>query len=69
MPQWKLDGVGVVEDVDAPAPVEAFDPGAHTAAEVKAYVEAHPDERAAILAAELAGKARVTLTEWLSAEA
>jgi hypothetical protein len=46
---------------------DEYDPGAHTVDEVKAYVEAHPDERAAVLAAENSGRERVTLLEWLGA--
>jgi hypothetical protein len=42
-----------------------YDPGEHTVDEVKAYVEAHPDERQAVLDAETAGKARSTLLAWL----
>lgn len=42
-------------------PVERYDPGAHTVAEVTAYVADHPEERAAVLAAEEQGRARVTL--------
>jgi hypothetical protein len=44
---------------------EGFDPGAHTIAEVLAYVSEHPDEIDAIYGAELAGKARVTLLDKL----
>lgn len=39
----------------------AYDPGAHTVADVEAYLAAHPNERDAVLAAEAAGKARVSL--------
>lgn len=49
-----------------PTPAAAYDPGAFTVAEVQAYVTAHPDERAAILAAESAGKNRVSLIEWFA---
>jgi hypothetical protein len=44
---------------------DAYDPGAHTVAEVVAYVAEHPDERATVRAAEAAGKARVTLLDAL----
>lgn len=47
---------------------EPYDPGAHTVAEVKAHVTEHPDEAEAILAAEYAGQARITLIEWLEAQ-
>lgn len=46
---------------------DAFDPGAHTIAEVQDYVDDHPDESAAIRDAEAAGKARSTLLGWLDA--
>ena len=42
-----------------------FDPGEHTAADVVAYVEANPGERAAVLKAEKAGKNRTTLVNRL----
>lgn len=38
-----------------------FDPGAHSVAEVKDYIEAHPDERSVVLAAEAAGRSRASL--------
>jgi len=37
---------------------DGFDPGAHTIAEVEAYLEANPDERDRVLEAERSGKAR-----------
>jgi len=37
---------------------KAFDPTGKSVADVKAYVEAHPDEKDAILAAEAGGKNR-----------
>lgn len=40
---------------------DPYDPGAHTVAEVTAYIAEHPDEEEAILAAEAAGKNRTTL--------
>lgn len=46
---------------------DVYDPGGYTVDEVKAYVEANPDQRAAVTAAEQAGKARTTLLDWLSA--
>jgi hypothetical protein len=39
----------------------SFDPGAHTVAEVEAYIDAHPDEEGAVLDAERAGKNRASL--------
>lgn len=52
----------------ATAPAEAYDPGAHTVAEVTDYAAAHPDEVPAILAAEQAGKNRTTLVAALGGE-
>ena len=48
-------------DPGTEVPPQPYDPGAHTVAEVEAYVADHPDELDAITAAEEAGKARVTL--------
>jgi hypothetical protein len=64
MPNYKVDAetITVVEDDAA----EAFDPGDHSIADVKAYIEANPDELDDVLAAEEAGKGRVTLIEWLT---
>src|SRR5262245_18946629 len=38
-----------------------YDPGEHTVAEVLAYLDAHPDQHDAVLAAEAAGKGRTTI--------
>jgi hypothetical protein len=38
-----------------------FDPGEHTVAEVHDYLAAHPGDADQVLAAEAAGKNRVTL--------
>lgn len=69
MSKYKVDGINVVEDADAPDENTDdggdFDPTDHTVDDVKAHVDANPDELDAILAAEQAGKARVTLVEWL----
>lgn len=43
------------------APAEAYDPSDKSVADVKAYVEAHPEEKDAILAAEAGGKNRPTI--------
>lgn len=48
--------------------VEEFDPSAHTVEEVKQYVIDYPDDLADVIAAEKAGKNRVTLVEWLESE-
>jgi hypothetical protein len=45
--------------------VSDYDPADHTVEEVKAYVEEHPDELEAVHEAEVEGKNRVTLIEWL----
>jgi len=50
-------------DAEAPPEGDTFDPGAHTVAEVEAYLDEHPDERDAVLAAERAGKNRASLRE------
>ena len=44
---------------------ENYDPSNHTVAEVKDFVEDHPDLRDAVLAAEENAKDRSTLVEWL----
>lgn len=44
---------------------EEFDPADHTIDDVKAYVEANPEEAADILSMEEGGKDRSTLIEWL----
>jgi hypothetical protein len=45
-----------------------FDPGDYTIDEVKAYVGENPDQIEEVLAAEEAGKNRVTLVDWLVAQ-
>lgn len=45
----------------SPSSSARFDPGEHTVAEVHDYLAAHPGEANAVLEAEAAGKARVTL--------
>lgn len=53
----------------APAPdlgATSFDPAGHTVTEVQAYVEANPAALDAVYAAEQAGRARVTLLDWLA---
>lgn len=57
----------------APAPPPpggevAYDPADYTVEDVKAYVEDHPDEAAAVLDAERAGSDRSTLVSWLEAQ-
>lgn len=42
-----------------------YDPGAYSVADVKAYVQEHPDEADDVLAAEEAGQNRTTLVTWL----
>lgn len=71
MGNWIRDGFTVVWDENAPAAddgSEAFDPGEHTVADVKAWVTDHPDQVQAIYDAEVAGKARQTLLDWLTAD-
>lgn len=43
---------------------DTFDPSEHSVAEVKAYIEEHPEEAQAVLEAESDGKARKTLLEY-----
>lgn len=52
---------------DDSAPPPAFDPAEHTVEEVLEYVEAHPEQRGAVLAMETAtdGKHRVTIVKAL----
>lgn len=42
-----------------------YDPGAYSVADVKVYVQDHPDEADDVLAAEEAGQNRTTLVTWL----
>lgn len=55
-----------VEDEGPSGGAAGYDPGEYKIAEVKDYVETHPDEVDDVLAAEKAGKNRVTLVEWLT---
>jgi hypothetical protein len=50
---------------DEPEGDGSYDPGDHTVTEVIGWVEDHPDELEEILAAEQAGKDRVTLVQHL----
>ena len=70
-PIWTGADEPPVNEVDPPpeeggADVDWFNPGDHTVAEVEDYVNANPDQAQAVLDAELAGKNRVTLVDWLS---
>lgn len=49
------------------AQTDVYQPADHTVDEVKDYVTDHPDERQAVLDAEVAGKNRVTLVDWFEA--
>jgi hypothetical protein len=67
-----LTGGGGVAALSSAPPVEEsaeqpdeFDPADHTVIDVIGWVEAHPDEREAVLAAEREGKHRVTLIDHL----
>lgn len=80
MPKWKLRGSDLVfdDDGDEQEPVspattgetvpddDGFNPAVHTIDEVKAYVEANPDDAEAVFAAESDGKNRSTLVTWLT---
>lgn len=59
-PIWT--GAGEPPEIDP----GGYDPGDDTVADVQAYVEANPDQRSTVLAAEKAGKNRSTLVDWLS---
>jgi hypothetical protein len=54
------EGEEEASDVDV-----GYDPAAHTIDEVKEFVTEHPEEISDIYDTEEAGKARVTLLEWL----
>ena len=53
------------ESESAPEVEAGFDPAAHTVTEVIGFVEDNPDQLDAIVAAEQAGKDRVTLVQHL----
>lgn len=59
------DEMQPVEAEETAAEALPFDPAEHTVVEVEEYVEANPGERQAVLDAELAGKGRSTLVDWL----
>ena len=59
-PIWT--GAGEAPEAPEGTAAKSFDPGAHTVAEVQEYLEKHPGEADAALAAEAAGKNRATLT-------
>jgi hypothetical protein len=75
LPSELTGGGGVapqaVSAYSSPPPVEEsvgtaeYDPADHTVTEVIGWVEDHPDERDAVLAAEREGKHRVTLIDHL----
>ena len=45
-----------------------FDPGTHNIDEVKAYIADNPDEVQRVYDAEVAGKGRSSLLDWLTAD-
>lgn len=57
--------LSVADTADA-ADDTGFDPADHTVEDVKAYVEANPDEAELVFAAEAEGKDRSTLIAWLN---
>lgn len=61
--QARFDAEHAVPEPEVP--LETVRPDDLTVAEVKAHVEAHPDQIDDVLAAEVDGKNRVTLVEWL----
>lgn len=59
------DPLPEISSMDGDPLPELYDPGAHRVAEVSAYLaSADPAERARVIEAEAAGKARKTITEW-----
>ena len=52
-------------DEESPEVPIAFDPAAHTVAEVEEYADEHPEQAAELLDAEVAGKNRSTLVAFL----
>lgn len=70
-PVW--DGTGVPPSTGAATTSDAggdagYNPADHTVAEVVAYLDDHPEEASAVLAAEADGKARVTLRDYTRPE-
>jgi len=76
--QAALDGEAVVYDIspegttaevqegnNATILIVTLDPSDNTIEDIKAHVEAHPEEAAAMLRLEQQGQNRVTLVEWL----
>lgn len=60
-----LSAADTADTADA-ADDTGFDPADHTVEDVKAYVEANPDEAELVFAAEAEGKDRSTLIAWLN---
>ena len=46
---------------------DEFDPSGHTIDDVKSYIDSHPDEVQRVYDAEVEGKGRQTLLDWLTA--
>lgn len=67
MPKWLLTGSELVEDVEDAVPeADSFDPSDHNIDEVKQYINDHPDEVQRVYDAEVEGKGRSSLLDWLS---
>jgi hypothetical protein len=68
--QEPIEGIDLGETYPAPDDEGEgeFKPAKHTIDDVKKYVDAHPDEAQRILDAEVDGKNRTSLVDWLTAE-
>ena len=67
VPQEQPPGVPATQEPEPPEPV--FDPGRYTIADVRQHLAEHPDQWAAVTAAEKAGRHRVRLLAWLAERA
>ena len=62
-PAWVEGTGGGSGSEPAPEPTDLqFDPAEYTVAEIEEYLEDHPEERDAVIAAERKGKNRASLT-------
>lgn len=57
----QAERVATADTFDGQGTLETFDPTEHNAIEVHEYIAAHPDEKDAVLALEVAGKNRSSL--------
>lgn len=61
-----IPGIDLGSTYPAASDTTAFDPADHTVDEVKKFVGENPDEVQNVYDAELAGKARSSLLDWLT---